>query len=88
MELQEVRVHQLQYLVQLQQLQVMEKQVRHPEDILQVEVQEVNKTLELNLAVLVAVEMRREQAEQELQGLLTQAVVVEVGILLVVLELL
>tara|TARA_R100000426_G_C4738124_1_gene78490 strand:- start:42 stop:239 length:198 start_codon:yes stop_codon:yes gene_type:complete len=56
----------------------MVKQVRHLEDILQVEVQELNKTLELNLAVLVAVEMRQEQVQPELMELLIWAVVVEV----------
>ena len=73
-----VQEHQLQYLVQRQRLLVMVKQVRHLEDILQVEVQELNKTLELNLAVLVAVEMRQEQVQPELMELLIWAVVVEV----------
>ena len=72
-----VQEHQLQYLVQRQQLLVTVKQVRHLEDILQVVVQVLNKTLELKLAVLVVEEMRQEQVEQELMELLIWAVVVE-----------
>ena len=73
-----MRVHLLQYLVQLQQLQVMEKVDLVQEDILQVEVQELNKTLELNLAVLVAVEMRQEQVDVDLLDQLIKVAVVQV----------
>ena len=75
MEVQEVQEHQLQYLVQFLKHQLMEKVALMQEDILQVEVQELNKTLELNLAVLVAVEMRQEQVDV---GLLDQLIKVAV----------
>ena len=77
MELQEVQEHQLQYLVQFLKHQLMEKVALVQEDILQVEVQELNKTLELNLAVLVAVEMRQEQVDVDLLDQLIKVAVVE-----------
>ena len=77
MELQEVQEHQLQYLVQFLKHQLMEKVDLVQEDILQVEVQELNKTLELNLAVLVAVEMRQEQVDVDLLDQLIKVAVVE-----------
>ncbi len=77
MELQEVQEHQLQYLVQFLKHQLMEKVALIQEDILQVEVQELNKTLELNLAVLVAVEMRQEQVDVDLLDQLIKVAVVE-----------
>jgi hypothetical protein len=76
-ELQEVQEHQLQYLVQFLKHQLMEKVVLIQEDILQVEVQELNKTLELNLAVLVVVEMRQEQVDVDLLDQLIKVAVVE-----------
>tara|TARA_R100001126_G_C4752617_1_gene113790 strand:- start:63 stop:323 length:261 start_codon:yes stop_codon:yes gene_type:complete len=76
-ELQEVQEHQLQYLVQFLKHQLMEKVALIQEDILQVEVQELNKTLELNLAVLVAVEMRQEQVDVDLLDQLIKVAVVE-----------
>ena len=69
--------HQLQYLVQFLKHQLMEKVDLVQEDILQVEVQELNKTLELNLAVLVAVEMRQEQVDVDLLDQLIKVAVVE-----------
>ena len=78
MELQEVQEHQLQYLVQFLKHQLMEKVALVQEDILQVEVQELNKTLELNLAVLVAVEMRQEQVDVDLLDQLIKVAVVQV----------
>ena len=77
MELQEVQEHQLQYLVQFLKHQLMEKVALVQEDILQVEVQELNKTLELNLAVLVAVEMRQEQVDVDLLDQLIKVAVVQ-----------
>ena len=77
MELQEVQEHQLQYLVQFLKHQLMEKVALIQEDILQVEVLELNKTLELNLAVLVAVEMRQEQVDVDLLDQLIKVAVVE-----------
>ena len=77
MELQEVQEHQLQYLVQFLKHQLMEKVALIQEDILQVEVQELNKTLELNLAVLVAVEMRQEQVYVDLLDQLIKVAVVQ-----------
>ena len=77
MEPQEVQEHQLQYLVQFLKHQLMEKVVLIQEDILQVEVQELNKTLELNLAVLVVVEMRQEQVDVDLLDQLIKVAVVE-----------
>ena len=77
MELQEVQEHQLQYLVQFLKHQLMEKVALIQEDILQVEVQELNKTLELNLAVLVAVEMRQEQVDVDLLDQLIKVAVVQ-----------
>ena len=85
MELQEVQEHQLQYLVQFLKHQLMEKVALIQEDILQVEVQELNKTLELNLAVLVAVEMRQELVDVDLLDQLIKVAVVELGEALVVL---
>ena len=69
--------HQLQYLVQFLKHQLMEKVALIQEDILQVEVQELNKTLELNLAVLVAVEMRQEQVDVDLLDQLIKVAVVQ-----------
>ena len=69
--------HQLQYLVQFLKHQLMEKVALVQEDILQVEVQELNKTLELNLAVLVAVEMRQEQVDVDLLDQLIKVAVVQ-----------
>ena len=69
--------HQLQYLVQFLKHQLMEKVALIQEDILQVEVQELNKTLELNLVVLVAVEMRQEQVDVDLLDQLIKVAVVQ-----------
>tara|TARA_R110002167_G_scaffold308518_1_gene513313 strand:- start:30 stop:224 length:195 start_codon:yes stop_codon:yes gene_type:complete len=56
----------------------MEKVDLVQEDILQVEVQVLNKLQEVNLVVLVEAEMRQEQVEQELMDQLIKVAVVEI----------